>query len=205
MPMLAEMDSSVPASTNGLAMEARSFSAMTAADPGRSRSVSTTMNSSPPNRASVSSARIESRMRPATARNKSSPTPCPRPSLICLKLSRSTNSSPTRPSWRAARSSAWSSRSTPSRRLGKFVSASWCARCCSFSSARRTVVMSVHTITRWPATPLWPGTAAMLIRSGNSSPPPLQARTSPRQRPAVLRPSLIASICPAGCASGRSR
>ncbi|MNH19083.1 hypothetical protein D3C79_788080 [compost metagenome] len=92
-----------------------------------SRPVSTTANSSPPKRARVSCSRSSRRRRLPRARNSLSPKAWPRESLMFLKLSRSRHSAAVSFSLCWPRTSACLSRSLNSVRLGKPVSASWCA------------------------------------------------------------------------------
>ena len=92
---------------------------------------SSTVNSSPPSRASSAAPRVAVRSRSAMCCSTRSPKLWPRVSLIDLKLSRSTNSSARRCSL-PARVSAPVRCADSVRRLGSWVSGSWCARWCSW-------------------------------------------------------------------------
>jgi hypothetical protein len=92
-----------------------------------SGTVSTTTNSSPPNRATMSACRQRWRSRRATATSTWSPTAWPSPSLTSLNPSRSQNSTA---SWRSpsSRHRAADSSSISAARLGRPVSSSCVAR-----------------------------------------------------------------------------
>ena len=129
---------------------------------------SSTMNSSPPKRATRSVARRLARMRADTVRSSVSPTRWPSESLTRLKWSRSMNSSASRVPSDSAAAMWCCSCSMNDMRLGRPVSASWCARwwmraCAAWRSRMsRTMVMRMRsplrsmvrtmnsTAMRWP-------------------------------------------------------
>ena len=125
MPMLALVVSSWPSTCRGGRSTSSSFCATRAAASAPLVPSSSTMNSSPPSRATVSLLRSVWTSRSATPLMIWSPVSRPSESLISLNRSRST--SITVSSWRArrARSIAWARRSWNSRRLGRPVSGSW--------------------------------------------------------------------------------
>ena len=131
--------SSVPTRIGALrasAMRSATRSAISVVPPVSSSSA----NSSPPNRATVSPGRADALSRSPTTTSSWSPTGWPRLSFTTLKSSRSRNSTATGPSSRSARSSAWETRSRNSARLANPVSESWnaCRRSCR-SRRRRSV------------------------------------------------------------------
>ena len=89
---------------------------------------SSTTNSSPPKRATVSGAQTTPRSRTATWRSSSSPALWPRLSLTTLNRSRSSSSKAMWSRRRARAASACVSRSANRARLGSPVSTSWSAR-----------------------------------------------------------------------------
>ena len=113
----------------------------------RSRSASSSRNSSPPCRATRSVSRVHPRSRSASCSQQRSPAWWPSESFTSLKLSRSRKSTPTPRSCRRARAIAISSISSKSARFGRPVSLSWYARNATCSSARLRSVMS--KITPW--------------------------------------------------------
>jgi len=135
MPTLAPTNSSLPPTASGCRIASSTFCATTRAASADSRSGSTTANSSPPSRATVSPARRQCCMRVPIARSSSSPEPWPSVSFTRLKRSRSTKSSPTCQSLRRACMSACSRRSRKSARFGSPVSGSDCASQAILSSA----------------------------------------------------------------------
>ena len=95
-----------------------------------------TTSSSPPKRATVSSARSAEATRSAARWSTSSPPAWPKRSLTALKPSKSRNSTASGACSRCSRRIAWSSRSKNRTRLGSPVSGSWSAWWSSSSSAR---------------------------------------------------------------------
>ena len=96
---------------------------------------STTTNSSPPTRHTVSPSRSCLTRRAATSLSSRSPTACPRESLMVLNRSRSMNITAVCLRLRYDSASAWVSRSSSRRRFGRPVRASWSARCWARCSA----------------------------------------------------------------------
>jgi hypothetical protein len=92
-----------------------------AASSARDRLCSSTMNSSPPIRATRSEVRVPARSRSAIVWSTLSPAAWPSPSLTALKPSRSRNTSALRVRWRPARESVRSSVSRKNERLGSPV------------------------------------------------------------------------------------
>ena len=102
------------------------------------RSPTSTTNSSPPRRPSVSTSRTTACRRVATPFSSSSPVAWPSVSLIVLKLSRSMKRAATDVPWRVERASICSTRSTIRVRFGSSVSGSWVAMNASSSSRRES-------------------------------------------------------------------
>ena len=141
MPTLTEITSSRPATQTGSATVAIILVAIAAASLAWVSSASSTKNSSPPWRLTVSDSRTPDSKRRATSCSTSSPARWPSSSLICLKPLRSTNSSAVRKPWRRAMPMALPSRSAITARVGVSVSASrWLERvsnsiCSAWSSS----------------------------------------------------------------------
>ncbi len=106
--------------------------------------VSTTRNSSPPKRPTVSDSRTTPVSRRAAACKARSPAPWPWLSLMRLKASRSTNSTPTLRSWRRAEAIAVSSRSSVRPRPGMPVNASRWLTVASAPRSSRTACASAR-------------------------------------------------------------
>src|SRR6266513_1373410 len=94
-PMLRVESREWPSTWKGAWNAAMIFCPTTAASSGAERLLSTTANSSPPSRATVSEVRTDFESRCATCRISLSPTACPSVSLTVLKRSRSTSITPT--------------------------------------------------------------------------------------------------------------
>ena len=130
-PMLRPTCTSVPATRNGVSSTLRTLLSMAATTSSArgtivsplssSRSGTSTRNSSPPWRATMSVARVTDFSRVPKSRSSSSPASCPKLSLISLKLSRSMNSTATPKWWRSARASASARCSWNIARLGRPV------------------------------------------------------------------------------------
>ncbi len=128
---------------------------------------SSTMNSSPPQRDTVSPLRIAALRRWATIFSTWSPHWWPRLSLMRLKRSRSTNSKATRLPLRLACVSAWRTRSSSRVRLGRPVRGSWVASCSRRAVNAIDSVTSLKASTA-PSLPLPIG--ARVRRSAQGSP-----------------------------------
>ncbi|MNQ86723.1 hypothetical protein D3C85_1019230 [compost metagenome] len=130
IPMLGVTCSRCPSSSMGSASSLRNLSAImrtwrVISERLPSRPVSSTTNSSPPRRATVSSNRTLASRRAVTIFSTASPRGWPRESLMCLKWSRSRKSRAPRISWRCRRAICWVRRSVSRARLGRLVSGSW--------------------------------------------------------------------------------
>ena len=149
-------------------------------------------NSSPPSRATVSPGRCKSSRRCATCLSMMSPTAWPRASLICLKLSRSTNSkAPICPDLRAP-ATACSVRSSSMRRLGNCVSASKYARWCERASAcLRSVMSRDSAMKRW-IDALGPDFLAIESSNQYGRPCRLNANWCPAEYPVALAACSVA-------------
>ena len=193
------MPTLTPTSTTASSLSAngsRTVAAMRAATPlavARSApSGSSTANSSPPRRATVSPGRTQRHRRRANSCSRRSPTWWPSVSLTSLKRSRSSSRRPVgRPSRSVARTAS-SSRSCSRTRLARPVSASWVAwwrsrACCS----------SASVVSRTTATSRLSPSSAMVRRASSTGKVPPSGRTArPCQRP---------SAPPARSPAGRKR
>ncbi len=151
MPMLARVNTWRPATGKGTSSAARTRLATAVAWAEPSRSSSSTPNSSPPSRATVSPGRTQRPSRAPTAARSRSPAAWPRLSLTTLKSSRSMNKTPVRSPVRRARSRAWSTRSLNSRRLASPVSGSWNAwwESCPSRAVSSSIFSSSVWVSRW--------------------------------------------------------
>ncbi|MNT52619.1 hypothetical protein D3C72_1896520 [compost metagenome] len=131
--MLQLTATSCSSSITGRAMLCLRRSSQATCSPSWSVSINSTMNSSPPRRATVSISRTRDRRRLATWISNWSPALWPRLSLTTLKRSMSMKASVKRLWLRAARAMAWLMRSLSRLRLGRPVRLSWLAWCSSSS------------------------------------------------------------------------
>ena len=154
MPMLKETCRLAPPIRYGCATPTRMWRATSAASSAVPICGSSTTNSSPPSRQTVSLARTAPSTLPATWRSSSSPTSWPCRSLICLKWSRSRNISARQPPLRRASCSACCRRSWSSRRLGRPVSGSCWAWRASVRASSCAVVVSWKVATAPISAPL---------------------------------------------------
>ena len=136
IPTLTVTVSSMPSTSIGGLAAWQMRSAISTTSRSEVRSSNRNVNSSPPNRATVSIGRSSVLSRSPSAASRRSPTAWPRVSLISLKLSKSRNMTASWVPERRARSSATPSRSRNSARLGSPVSWSWSAWWASSASAR---------------------------------------------------------------------
>ena len=145
--------------------------AVMAASSGCSTSESSTTNSSPPWRLTVSEARTQSTRRLAMDWRSLSPIGCPSESLMCLKPSRSRNSTATFFRWRGAKAIAWLTRSFSSMRLGRPVRKSCWAEWVICSAMARAALTSRKTMTAPVACPSrsWMGATESSIGISNPS------------------------------------
>ncbi|MNM77945.1 hypothetical protein D3C81_898210 [compost metagenome] len=127
MPMLALVKNSCSPAWNGALKQASSLLAMALASLGLCKPGSRMMNSSPPRRATVSTSRTCSFRRWAMPLSSRSPTGWPRLSLMCLKRSRSRNSTAPLRLDTCEQVSAACRRFSNRARLGRPVSGSWWA------------------------------------------------------------------------------
>ena len=168
------------------------LSAQTAASCACTTSASRIKNSSPPCRLTVSELRTQERSLRATERSNSSPIAWPRESLMCLKRSKSMNSSATELPLRCARMMACSSRSLNKVRFGTSVRLSCNASRASFCDSSRAAVTSCATITA-PTTPPWRSWIGAAEASTASSTPSRRISTQSVSRPRVLS-SMMARV-----------
>ena len=128
MPTLQDTVRSCLSTTQGARSESISLTAISEASSHPLTPFSTTTNSSPPNRLTVSVSRTDKRSRSATSRSSASPVWWPSESLTRLNRSRSMNNTAT--GWPDASDCSIASRSRRSAalRLGNPVNVSWCAR-----------------------------------------------------------------------------
>ena len=222
MPTLHDTCSSAPSTACGSRMRGISRCSTTSAI---SSTVctppSTTTNSSPPRRLTVSPSRTPSASRRATDRSRPSPMWWPSESLICLKRSRSMNSTATRCCVRRACCTASRNRSMHRLRLGSSVSTSCSARkrmrCSLFLRSLMSIEVKMQCDTspalrRLPPpsgdAPCW-RTALTTSQAGYSLPTRRRTTTSPCQLPRCItlchsasgRPALPPSIRPGGSPS----
>ena len=127
MPTLAERKQRWPLTWNSRDSDATIASASGHASRGCCTLVSTTVNSSPPMRATVSEVRTHCAMRRAVSRSTASPVVWPKLSFTVLKWSRSTTSTAKRRPSRWLRAISCPMRSLSSMRLGSAVRPSKCA------------------------------------------------------------------------------
>ena len=165
-------------------------------------------SSSPPKRATVSSARSVDITSAAASRRTRSPPAWPKRSLTALKPSKSRKSTASGACSRCWRRSAWSSRSKNSARLGRPVSESWSASCSRRSSApRRRMNAPICAASSSPtgspspsstSRPASSGTTRSPSGGGPSSSPASHSR--PRSQPS---PSTRASTSAGSARAGR--
>ena len=147
-PMEAATRTSLPSMRYGWESVIRSRSAISwiwCSRAVRSRPPSPTIsaaNSSPPSRAAVSPGRTASWSLRAAWTSSSSPAWCPMVSLTALKPSRSMKSTAVSRSEERRPDSAWPTRSVNRARLGRSVSGSCSALCCSWAWRRTRSVTS---------------------------------------------------------------
>ena len=156
MPIEALSRSSAPPARSGCAISRCSRSATPTASSTPPIDSHSTVNSSPPKRATVSSGRSIRWTRAATSRSTSSPAAWPRLSLIRLNLSTSRKYTAIA-CVRERCAIAWSSRSPKSARLGSPVSESYSASRSSSASMRLRSVTSMKAPKKrgscWPSSP----------------------------------------------------
>ena len=198
-PTLAVTKTSLPSISKGASSERTTRLAMRRTSSWVPRRVSSSVNSSPPWRASAvctvldpteSVSRRQPTMRFPTSRSSSSPAACPRLSLIRLKPSRSTTPTATSESSRFACSIARSTRDRYRRWFGRPVTASkdaslrWCSRVSPSTrrSIRKHATDSSTTETKPanapPASVPAPSGAATMWRS-TSAPRAISGTTAP--------------------------
>ena len=154
IPMLAVITNDRPSSWMGDSRRAAIRVATVIAPSTPASSGSSTTNSSPPSRDTLSIGRTAANSRSENWRRTRSPAAWPRESLMSLKQSRSTNSTPVALPERLSSASDWVSRSISRVRFGRPVSVS-CVACvvsaacaCSSSSMRAACARPSRSISR---------------------------------------------------------
>lgn len=148
-PTLGSTTHGCPSSTNG-ASKARRIRCATSME-GSEASSSSTANSSPPSRATVSVPRTQPRIRAPACTSSTSPAACPSESLTSLKSSRSMHSTAGERSPARSAVMAAESRSHSSVRFARPVSGSWRACAAMVSSRRRLSASTRNCRTRTAA------------------------------------------------------
>ena len=189
MPTLAVSRSTCSPTRLGAPSATSSFSAISAASVGSDTSVSSTTNSSPPWRLTVSAPRTADSSRRAASCSTWSPLAWPSVSLICLKLLRSRNSSARREPRRLAFAIAWAKRSSSSTRLGNSVSGSNSAE--RDASLNACVAVSASAWARKTASV----SCSFASRSRAASLPPRRCCASARSRRTRLSSARACLIC----------
>ncbi len=177
IPMLGETSTSCPSASKGSFKRSRMRSATRRASSVPDGASSSTANSSPKIRPTVSPGLTLVRIRSATPTSTVFPASWPKESLTILKRFRSKRSTATGPSSRLVWARAWLRRSRNRARLGRSVKESWNAWYLScFSRALRSVT---SRIMQHEASPSLKGTTLALTSTSSSEPSLWRYRRSP--------------------------